>query len=145
MEPKPQTLNLEPFELYTQNPEPITLPPIPITLCMFPREEIDFFIDNLMVRGHLIIVIIRWTGLAPSESELPFPGSLTSSFLVQERRRRDAFRRGEDPSAGREILAAPSAFAGTAVVRCDVAAPAITWAKLLGNGLENVTFTWRQL
>jgi len=27
----------------------------------------------------------------------------------------------------------------------DVAAPAITGAKLLGNGLENVTFTGRQL
>ena len=36
-------------------------------------------------------------------------------------------------------------FAGTAAVRCDVAAPAITGAKLLRNGLENVTFTGRQL
>ena len=45
-----------------------------------------------------------------------------------------------DPSqarAEREILAAPGA------VRCDVAAPAITGAKLLRNGLENVTFTGR--
>ena len=30
-------------------------------------------------------------------------------------------------------------------VRCDVAAPAITGAKLLRNGLENVTFNGRQL
>jgi len=43
----------------------------------------------------------------------------------------------------RESLAAPGAFAGTAAVRCDVAAPAITGAKLLRNGLENVTFTGR--
>ena len=45
----------------------------------------------------------------------------------------------------REILAAPGAIAGTAAVRCDVAAPAITGAKLLRNDLEHVTFTGRQL
>ena len=45
----------------------------------------------------------------------------------------------------RESLAAPGAFAGTAAVRYDVAAEAIGWANLLGNDLENVTFTGRQL
>ena len=50
-----------------------------------------------------------------------------------------------DPTLEREGLAAPGAFAGTAAVRCDVAAPAISGAKLLINGLENVTFTGRQL
>jgi hypothetical protein len=45
----------------------------------------------------------------------------------------------------RESLAAPGAIAGTAAVRCDVAAPVTTDAKLLRNGLENVTITWRQL
>ena len=45
----------------------------------------------------------------------------------------------------RESLAAPGAFAGTAAVRYDVAAEAIAWASLLGNNLENVTFTGRQL
>ena len=45
----------------------------------------------------------------------------------------------------RESLAAPGAIAGTAAVRCDVAAPAITEAKLLKNGPGNVTFTGRQL
>ena len=34
-----------------------------------------------MVRIHLI-VMIRWTGLAPWKFEFPFPGSLTSTFLV---------------------------------------------------------------
>ena len=29
---------------------------------------------------HLIIVMIRWTGLAPLEFEFRFPGSLTSTF-----------------------------------------------------------------
>ena len=46
----------------------------------------------------------------------------------------------------REIeLAAPGAFAGTAAVRCDVAAPAVTGAKIPRNGFENVSFTGRQL
>jgi len=41
----------------------------------------EFFIDNLLVRIHFIIVMIRWTGLAPWEFEFPFPGSLTSTLL----------------------------------------------------------------
>jgi len=42
--------------------------------------EREFFIDNLLVRVHFIIVMIRWTGLAPWECEFPFPDSLTSTF-----------------------------------------------------------------
>ena len=42
-------------------------------------EKREFFIDNLLVRVHFIIVMIRWTGLAPWEFEFPFPGSLTST------------------------------------------------------------------
>jgi len=41
-----------------------------------PTPEREFFIDNLLVRIHFIIVMIRWTGLAPWEFEFPFPGSL---------------------------------------------------------------------
>ena len=44
-----------------------------------PAQEREFLIDNLPVRVHLIIVVIRWTGLAPWEFEFPFPGSLTST------------------------------------------------------------------
>ena len=33
------------------------------------------------VRIHFIIVMIRWTGLAPWEFEFPFPGSRASTFL----------------------------------------------------------------
>ena len=44
-------------------------------------SEREFFIDNLLVRIHLIIVMIRWTGLAPWEFEFPFSGSLASAFL----------------------------------------------------------------
>ena len=45
-------------------------------------EEKEFFVENLLVRIHFIIVKVRWTGLAPWEFEFPFPGSLTSTFLV---------------------------------------------------------------
>jgi len=44
-------------------------------------REREFFIDNLLVRIHFIIVMIRWTGLAPWVFEFPFSGSLTSTFL----------------------------------------------------------------
>ena len=44
--------------------------------------EIEFFIDNLLVRTHFIIEMIWWTGLAPWEFEFLFPGSLTYTFLV---------------------------------------------------------------
>ena len=46
------------------------------------QREREFFIDNLLVRIHFIIVMIWWTGLAPWEFEFPFPGSLTSTFQV---------------------------------------------------------------
>jgi len=46
-------------------------------------REREFFIDNFLVRIYFIIVMIRWTGLAPWEFEFPFPGSLTSTFLEQ--------------------------------------------------------------
>jgi len=45
--------------------------------------EREFCIDNLLVRIHFIIVMIRWTGLAPWEFEFPFPGSLTFTFLSE--------------------------------------------------------------
>ena len=47
-------------------------------------EERKFFIDNQLVRICVIIVMIRWTGLAPWEFEIPFPDGLTSAFLVGE-------------------------------------------------------------
>ena len=46
-----------------------------------PASERQFFIENLLVQIHFIIVMIRWTGLAPWEFEFPFSGSLTSTFL----------------------------------------------------------------
>ena len=49
-------------------------------LTLHPKER-EFLIDNLLVRNHFIIVMIRWTGLAPREFESLFPGSLTSTFL----------------------------------------------------------------
>jgi len=43
--------------------------------------ERGLFSDNLLVRIHFIIVMIRRTGLVPREFKFPFPGSLTSTFL----------------------------------------------------------------
>ena len=34
-------------------------------------REREFFIDNLLVRNQFIVVMIRWTGLAPWEFEFP--------------------------------------------------------------------------
>jgi len=47
------------------------------------RLQREFLIANLLVRIHFIIVMTRWTGLAPWEFEFPFPGSLTSTFRMQ--------------------------------------------------------------
>ena len=38
-------------------------------------REREFFIDSLLVRIYFIIVMIRWTGLAPWEFEFPFPNA----------------------------------------------------------------------
>ena len=38
-----------------------------------PSREREFFVDNLLVRIHFIIVRIRWTGLAPWDFESPSP------------------------------------------------------------------------
>jgi len=45
-------------------------------------REREFFIDNLLVQIHFIVVMFRWTGLAPWEFDFPFSGSLTSTFLA---------------------------------------------------------------
>ena len=44
------------------------------------RQE-ELIINDLLVRIHFIMVMVRWIGLAPWEFELSFPGSLTSTFL----------------------------------------------------------------
>jgi hypothetical protein len=49
----------------------------PLWGCMHSDSpEKEFFIDNLLVRIHLVIEMIWGTGLAPWEYEIPFPGSL---------------------------------------------------------------------
>jgi len=52
-----------------------------VTKVVRQSREREFFIDNLLVRNHFIILMIRRTDLAPWEFEFPFPGSLTSTFL----------------------------------------------------------------
>ena len=51
---------------------------------------------NLLVRIHFIIVVIRWTGLAPWEFGFPFPGCLTSTFLVLAGKANDKKGKGKD-------------------------------------------------
>ena len=48
--------------------------------------ERDFFIDNLLVRNHSIIEIMRWTGLAPWELKFRFPVALHLPSYRQQRR-----------------------------------------------------------
>ena len=48
-----------------------------------PLMRGEILIDKLLVRIHFIIVIIRWTGLAPWEFEFLSPGSLTSTFRLE--------------------------------------------------------------
>ena len=45
------------------------------------RGEREFFIDNLLVQIHFIIVMIRWIGLAPWEFELPVDGLERMLFI----------------------------------------------------------------
>ena len=45
-------------------------------------REKEFFIDNLLVRIHFIVVMMRWNGLAPWVFKTPFPGSPTSTFAL---------------------------------------------------------------
>ena len=61
-------------------------------------SERKFFIDNLLVRIHFIIVMIRWTGLAPCEFGFPYPGSLTSTFLKQIAAKKSKMQREDLPS-----------------------------------------------
>ena len=64
----------------SMRPHPLLAPMCPPPPCAI-RWGRDFVIDNLLVRIHYIIMMIKWTGLAPWEFELPFPCSLTSTFL----------------------------------------------------------------
>ena len=48
------------------------------------RAASEKVIDNLLVRIHFVIVMIRWTGLAPREFEFPFPGRLGPDLIMAE-------------------------------------------------------------
>jgi len=81
--------NLQGVERFYLKAKAFTVLCVPYSLDSGPQSpdpeagavEREFFIDNLLVRIHCIIVMIRWTGLAPWGFEFPFPGSLTSAFL----------------------------------------------------------------
>jgi len=48
-------------------PKQVSPHPQPSTPDLTPLER-EFFIDNVLIRNQFIIVMIRWTGLAPWES-----------------------------------------------------------------------------
>ena len=77
-----RVLNWNTFHIKPRNPKPGHRGGAGGCECLFGYAEREFFIDNLLVRIHFIIVMIRRTGLAPWEFEFPFPGSLATSFLV---------------------------------------------------------------
>ena len=83
----------------------------------------EFFIDDLLVQIHFIIVMIRWTGLAPWEFEFPFPGSRISTVLGKGRTLSSA------ASTPRAVTPACS--------RRNVSNPSSSW----GGGVENNYFT----
>ena len=77
-------------------------------------RERGFFLDNLLVRICLTIVMVKWTGLAPREFAFPFPGILTSTFL----RFQDLYlppRQARNHTASKEFSGAESR--GSVVVR----------------------------
>jgi len=65
--------------------------------------EREFFIDNLLVRIHFIVEMIRWTGLAPWEFELPLdtPTTVHTIAEVLHRDMTKAGRVGTSKSAGK--------------------------------------------
>ena len=67
--------------IFVQNKEQVELPVPGLNRLRVERER-DFLIDNLLVRIHFIIVVMRWPGFVPWEFGFPFPGSLVSTFLV---------------------------------------------------------------
>ena len=56
--------------------------------------ERDFFIDNLLVRTHYTIVMIRWPGLAPWEFACPY---IYTSVAAANRYRGTALIRNMPP------------------------------------------------
>jgi hypothetical protein len=74
-----------------------------------PFRQRELFIDNLLVRIHFIIVMIRWTGLAPWEFEFFFSGRLSSTFLV--------FFPFRDVQAARVSLSCGFTMQNTCIVR----------------------------
>ena len=70
-------MRYSPFEFGVEQRE------VPDRVAGAPLRGEQRVIDNLLVRIHFIIVMIRSTGLAPWEFEFPFPGSLTSTFLAR--------------------------------------------------------------
>jgi len=85
--------------------QPLALEPLePLAPAPHVPRQREFFIDNLLVRIHFIIVMMRWTGIAPWEFEFPIPGSLTPTFPP---RHVDNVSRGRNRSSSQKCEAVP--------------------------------------
>ena len=65
------------------------MPPAEATVFLFDAfthlpSETKFFIDNLLIQFHFVIVKIRWTGLAPCEAGGRDSGFRASGFEIQD-------------------------------------------------------------
>ena len=102
---------------------------------LYPGAEREFLIDNLLVRIHVIIVVIRWIGLTPWEIASPFPGSRTSTFpgTVVTPGTRDS----EETESQRLII-----FRGQSSVKVN---PFHGEEEARRSSTLNLTFTGRQL
>jgi len=86
-------------------------------MCFLERE---FFIDNLLVRIHFIIVMIRWTGLAPWEFEFPFAARRRRASCLRPMRWSAWTRsREEGPSEEEEEGGAPPKIPETGGARAS--------------------------
>ena len=72
--------SLEYFDVFPLSLDAVYRVHRPLTRSVVKIER-EFFIDNLLVRIHFIIVMILWTGLVPWEFEFPFQGSIISTLL----------------------------------------------------------------
>ena len=85
-----------------------------------PLTEREFCIDNLLVRIHFIIRMVKWTGLAPWEFEFLFSGSLTSIFLKKSNKQGEEEEGDEEEEEGGED---ESAREGTSTAATPNSAP----------------------
>ena len=92
------------------------------SLAQIPTQKLEreFFIDNRLVRIHFIIVMIRWTNLAPWEFEFPFPKTMWDGGVG-----------GSSTGGSMAKKAIASVYRGTSLIRNSL----FPWDHLRGLGI----------